>query len=762
MSPARLRLTMRGRVQGVGFRPTFYRAAAARELKGTIANTDEGVIADLEGAQSALQDLRDNLEKIIPAQAQLDEVLAEWLEQPAHYAELIIIASVDRQNRGARIPADLATCKECVAELFDKQDRRHRYPFINCINCGPRLTIIEAIPYDRPLTCMREFTLCPACEQEYRDVFNRRYHAEPIACETCGPHLQLVDNEGNIVEGEPISQTARLLRAGKIVALKGVGGFHLAADARNEAAVSLLRQRKGRELKPLAVMVADLPEGQKHAQIDEQAQQLLTSVIAPIVLLRRNEQNDLAPAVAPENPFLGLMLPYSPIHHLLLREITALVMTSGNLSEEPIAITNKEARERLAGIADYFLLHNREILLAVDDSVISHSSLGPTLIRRSRGYVPDPVRLNFDAGQILAVGGQLKNTFCLTCGHDAFLGPHIGDLDNQESYEHFLRGLEHMQKLLRLKPTAVVHDLHPDYVTTRFAEQTGLPRLGVQHHHAHLAAVAADVGLTKPAIGLALDGTGFGEDGTIWGGELLYLPQPGQYRRAGHLRPFPLPGGETCIKHPWRTALGLAHTWLGEIEAERAARLLTISENERQVITALINKKLNTISTSSLGRLFDAVAALCGLAARVTYEGQPAMELEFIAADEKTLKIDEEYHLEVQEGEVLLLDPSLALAEILDDLQSKTPAKLVAAKFHAGLSSALANWCQLAARRTSTKDVLLGGGCLQNRFLAASLVRKLRQRELIPHLPRRIPPNDGGLALGQAALYAASLETSHS
>ncbi len=617
----RLCLRIRGKVQGVGFRPFLYRMALEFELQGKISNSDAGVAADLEGARETLETFLAALPRRVPPHAEIDHLEHHWLP-PVPLSGLQIVASEDSGGRGARIPGDLATCARCLEEMNDPQDRRYHYPFINCTECGPRFTISGAIPYDRPLTSMASFELCEACAAEYQDPLDRRYHAEPIACAACGPRLQVVGTAGDLCQPDPIGHCVEALGRGQIVAVKGLGGFHLAVDAKNGQAIARLRRRKGRGHKPFAVMVRDLEEAHRHAFIDQEEVSWLTSARAPIVLLRGRDESSIAAEVAPGNPYLGLMLPYTPLHHLLLAEVPALVMTSGNLSEEPIAISNREARLRLGQMADAFVEHNRKILIACDDSVITRSALGPLLIRRSRGYVPDPVRLRAEVGQALATGGQLKNTFCLTLGAEAYLGPHVGDLDNLESYEHFQRSIEHMRRLLRINPEVVIHDLHPDYLTTRYAEELGLPTLAVQHHHAHLAATMLDHELEGPAVGLALDGTGYGADGTIWGGELFFLPDIGHFERRGHLRPFDLPGGDASIRAPRRTAMSLIIECVGIEAAQEAATLMQLTPFEARAVQNMVQRQVGVIKTTSCGRLFDAVAALCGLGHQVTYEGK--------------------------------------------------------------------------------------------------------------------------------------------
>ena len=752
LTTARLRLVIRGKVQGVGFRPSLYRMAQARGLLGTLANTDAGVVVDLEGPRAALRDFFHKLPVSIPPHAELEEVTAHWPE-PEGKDALVILASVDAGARGARIPADLATCDECLEELRDPADRRGGYAFINCTNCGPRFTIVSGVPYDRPKTTMAVFDFCPDCEAEYGDPGDRRYHAEPVACPVCGPALALTDAAGVALEGDPVERAAALLAEGKVLAVKGLGGFHLAADARSEQAVVRLRQRKGRADKPFAVMVRDLRWARRVAVVEGSAEALLRSAKAPIVLLPRAEgTGELAEAVAPGSDMVGLMLPYTPLHHLLLARLPALVMTSGNFSEEPIATDNGEARERLASLADAFLQHDRKILVACEDSVVRPMEHGPVLIRRSRGYAPDPVPLPVDAGCTLAVGGQLKNTFCLTHGREAFLGPHVGDLESPESQDAFVRAVEHLAGLLRLEPEAVVHDAHPDYVTTRHALSLGLPARAVQHHHAHVAAVAGDQRVEGPVLGLALDGTGYGDDDTVWGGELLLCPQPGSYERLGHLRSFPLPGGEACVRRPARTALGLVHALLGAGAVARALPHLDLSAAEADAMEAMIERRTATVTTSSCGRLFDAVAALCGLGHRPTFEGQPAMMLELAAGGQPA----EPYPVDLDEA-TGVLDPAPALDAMLDDRAAGVAPAQIAARFHRGLAEGLARQCAAAALAHGLGQVVLGGGCFQNRLLVRELLAALSRAGIVGLLPTRVPPNDGGLAYGQAVVHGYML-----
>jgi len=737
-------------VQGVGFRPALHRLAARQGLAGTITNSDRGVVAHLEGDRSALEGLLEQLDDGLPPHAEVQEREEAWSEAQGAQG-LRVVASQDGGARGARIPSDLASCADCLAELFDPGDRRHGYPFTNCTNCGPRFTIAREVPYDRVRTSMAPFALCPDCAAEYEDLADRRYHAEPTACPVCGPALTYSDTQAQGEQGAAALAAARdLLDAGEVLALKGLGGFHLSADATRDDAVDRLRRRKRRPHRPLAVMARDLPQARALALVDAESEALLTSAAAPIVLLpARPGGGGLSALVAPGTDRVGLMLPYTPLHHLLLRGSAPLVMTSGNLSEEPIAVNGAEARRRLAGIAAGYLDHDREILVACEDSVVTPARTGSLFIRRSRGYVPEPLPLPRDAGCALAVGGQLKNTVCLTHGRQAFPGPHTGDLDSAAGQAAFVRAVDHLCRLLRLEPEAVVHDAHPDYFTTRHAQGLGLPSLAVQHHHAHAAAVAGEHGCDGPLLALCLDGTGYGDDGVIWGAELLELPDPGRYRRLGGLRRFPLPGGERAVREPWRAALGLCSELLGDEGLTRAGRLLALDDERTEAARGMIRAGVALARTSSCGRLFDAVAALCGLGRAPTYEAQPAVELE--AAARRAGAPAAPYPMAL---DGLTLDPALALEQILADLERGAEPAQVAARFHLGLAAGLSALAARAAARTGTSQVALAGGCLVNQVLRDALVRGLSRQGLQPLLPRLLPPNDGAISYGQAVVWA--------
>jgi hydrogenase maturation protein HypF len=635
----------------------------------------------------------------------------------------------------ALISPDVATCAECLADFTDAANRRYGYAFTNCTNCGPRYTIIRDIPYDRPKTTMAAFRMCPACQAEYEDPRNRRFHAQPNACPACGPRLSA-----------PVEEARRRLARGEVLAIKGLGGFHLACDARNQEAVERLRARKRRSDKPFAVMVRDLAAAAALCHVSEAEQEALSSTRSPIVILRRGEQVTLPNAIAPGNRTLGVMLPYTPLHHLLFRDAPydALVMTSGNLSEEPIVVSNDEAYQRLSQTADWFLTHNRAIYMRTDDSVVRVFEGRERVMRRSRGYAPQTLDLGREVPELLACGGELKNAFCLTKGRHAILSQHIGDLENYETLEFFEETLRNLKKLFRVVPRAVAHDLHPQYLSTKYAlEKTGLPAIGVQHHHAHIASCMAEHGLSGETIGVAFDGTGYGTDGAIWGGEFLVAGYRGFTRRA-HLRYVPLAGGDAAVRENWRAALGyLADTFGADASIEGVA------EERVRVVRRMIASGLNTVPTSSCGRLFDAVAALIGLRREVTFEGQAAIELEMIAQDGEGGR----YDFAIEGDGPWQIDFRPMIGEILRDAAT---APVKAAKFHNTLSEAIVEMCRLIASESALRRVCLSGGTFQNMRLLGATTAALRRKGLEVYLHAQVPPNDGGIALGQAAIAAAA------
>ena len=763
----RIRVRVEGIVQGVGFRPFLYRLSGSLALDGYVRNDGRGVVAEVEGQPSNIEAFLRRLPTDAPPLALIQRVSVDELPALGERG-FRIFASEFADRSSALVSPDTATCAECLSELLDPADRRFRYPFINCTDCGPRFTIVRDVPYDRPLTTMAGFGMCDACRAEYEDPTSRRFHAQPNACPACGPAVRLVDargiSAGDTEAQDPVATAAAALREGEIVAIKGLGGFHLACRADDEEAVAKLRSRKHREDKPFAVMAPDLAAARGLVFLDDQEERLLSSRERPIVLARRRPDASIAPAVAPGHRDLGVMLPYSPLHHLLLAEVgTALVMTSGNVSDEPIAFRDDEALERLFGIADLFLLHNRPIETRVDDSVVRVVSVGaerrPLMLRRSRGYVPIPLELPIPAAEpTLACGAQLKNTFCLAAGSRAWVGHHIGDLENYETLRSFEEGIRHFARLFAVEPRIVAHDLHPEYLSTKYAhERAELEPAGVQHHHAHLAACLAEHGETGPAIGAIYDGTGYGTDGTVWGGEILLGDLRG-FERIGHLWPVRMPGGEAAIREPWR----MACAWLVEVMGDEPPLPRTLAaevDPERwRVVARLARSGLASPLTTSMGRLFDAVAALCGVRSRVSYEGQAAIELEMMADPEEggsyLLPLFEDANAEPVTLTAAILDARELVRHVLSDLEQGVALPTIAARFHRGVADATVRECVAAAERHGLETVVLSGGVFQNVLLLERTARAVLEAGLRVLIPERLPPNDGGISLGQVAVAA--------
>ncbi len=750
-----LRISVRGVVQGVGFRPFVYQLAQEYGLKGWVRNTSGDVTIEVEGKSDNLACFLARLKETPPPQAHIEHVSVS--KQPVvGYEQFEIHHSLAREGEYQLISPDLATCDACQEDISDPENRRYRYPFTNCTNCGPRFTIIEDIPYDRPRTTMRHFRMCPDCQQEYDGPLDRRFHAQPNACPHCGPSLQLADAEGNAIpSGDIIAHASRLLREGNILAIKGLGGFLLACDATSDAAIQRLRERKRRPNKPLAIMVSNLDRVREHCLVSLQEEALLTSPPSPIVLLRWKPTSSISTGVAPGLKYLGVMLPYTPLHHLLLAETDLpLVMTSGNLTEEPIARDNDEAIRRLHGIADYFLLHNRDIHSRYDDSVVMVEQDQTIMVRRARGYAPYPVPLPFHARQILACGAELKNTFCLTRDNHAFLGQHIGDMENLETLEHFEATIALYERLFRIQPELIACDLHPDYLATQWAEtvsqQNKIPIIGVQHHHAHIVSCMVDNEIQEPVIGVALDGTGYGTDGHIWGGEFL-VADFGHYQRKAHLEYLPLPGGTAAINRPYRTAISYLYTLLGEDALNPDLPCLSsVDEVELDLIKRQVDRRLNTPLTSSCGRLFDAVSALLGIRGQIDYEGQAAVELE-MAADEGSEEGIYPFAVEVKDGENVIKLRELFTA-IMSDLTQGIPVPVISTRFHNTVAQMVSDVCSRIARETGITKVALSGGVFQNRLLLRKTTTALGATDLTPITHRRVPCNDGGISLGQAVI----------
>jgi hydrogenase maturation protein HypF len=800
-------ISVRGVVQGVGFRPFIHRLARRHELNGFVANTTSGVLIEVEGDPEHIRTFYRDIEKNAPPFAQIQSKSIHP-QPPENFDGFTIRTSLHEARRLTFIAPDIGICNDCLRELLNPSDRRYGYPFINCTNCGPRFTIIERLPYDRSRTTMKDFTMCEACAAEYADINDRRYHAQPNACALCGPsvellpcgmksprrHSSLPHREETCRGHDAILASITYLKQGKILAIKGLGGFHLACDATNDDAVNTLKSRKKRERdKPLAVMFPALDTVKEFCTPGEEEALLLQSPQRPIVLLEKRPDCSISAHVSPNNRYLGVMLPYTPLHYLLFfadrassgaegqvtktmsgngiptglnhrYDYPALVMTSANTSDEPIVKDNDEAFERLSSIADYILIHDRPILNRCDDSVVRISKGKTSFIRRSRGYTPFPVVLDFHLETILGCGAEQKHTFCLTLENYAFLSQHIGDLKNRETFVHFRESLDHFKQNFNAAPSVIACDLHPDYLSTRFARDCvdscldgDMERLfPVQHHHAHIASCMAENGLNEKVIGVSYDGTGYGADGQIWGGEFL-LCDYGHYIRAGHLEYVPLPGGEAAIREPWRMAVSYLHRVFGIAFREMKLPFLTgIPEHRIDTLLGMIEKGINTRQTSSLGRLFDAVSAVILSRNAVTYEGQGAVELE--QAIEKI--IDDTYHCDTVErdGTILIDTPSL-FAEVVRDVQKKTDPAIISCKFHNTVVQFTVDTCISLSKKTGITSVALSGGCFQNMFLSERVAAGIEDRGLQCYIHTKVPPNDGGISLGQ--VLVASERSAH-
>jgi len=779
-----LRIHITGIVQGVGFRPFVYGLARKLDLKGWVRNTSAGVDIEVDGPQEVLDKFLLALKEEYPPLARIDSF--EAASCPSNgYSTFEIVHSEPIPGAFIPISPDVSICEDCHREMLDPSDRRYLYPFINCTNCGPRFTIIKDIPYDRPKTTMAPFEMCPDCRTEYEDPLDRRFHAQPVACPECGPHVWLEhSNQPSTIsfQENAIPETQDLLIQGKILAIKGLGGFHLACDALNSKTVAELRRRKLRVDKPFALMMPNIETVKQFCQVSEAERELLLSRERPIVLLNRKSGTQITAAIAPNQNTLGVMLPYTPLHYLLFSDqsqaashkIQALVMTSGNLSEEPIAYTNEEALERLSSLADVFLMHNRDIRTRCDDSVMSvarvrvsgnqentfqipksQSTIYP--LRRSRGYAPNPLKLPWENNpQILATGPELKNTFCLTKDNYAFLSHHIGDMENYETLQSFEDGIEHFERLFRVEPEAIAYDLHPNYLATRYArvraERQGLPAYGIQHHHAHITACMADNGLRgdKPVIGVSFDGTGYGSDGAIWGGEFMLADYQG-FQRFAHLEYTPLPGGDAATRKPARIAL--AQLWKTGIDwDDDLPAVKFLCGDDMTLLRSMLENDINCPKTSSMGRLFDAVAALAGVRGEVNYEGQAAIEFEALVDS----CVEDGYLFEYSDS---ILKTEKVFRSVIADLRSGIPVSIISARFHNGLAKAILQICKSANSQFEIDEVALSGGVWQNMTLLQKTVPLLEQSDLKVYIHRQVPTNDGGIALGQAVI-ASQLVTS--
>ncbi len=747
----RVRLVIRGAVQGVGFRPFIYRLAEEMRLNGWVINNTEGVFIEAEAEPGALQQFLLRIEREKPAISFIQSFEHSYLD-PVGYDKFEIRESIGGTKTALILP-DIATCSECRDEIFDPANRRYRYPFTNCTNCGPRFSIIEALPYDRPRTSMKMFKMCPACAEEYHDPHDRRFHAQPNACPVCGPHIELWEPSGAVVakDNEALLHAAAAIRDGMILAVKGLGGFHLMVDARNEPAVRLLRERKRREEKPFALMFPSLAAGAEFAQVEPLEERLLLSPEAPIVLLRRTDREGLAESIAPGNPYLGVMMPYTPLHHLLMQELAfPVVATSGNISDEPICTDEHDALVRLQGIADLFLVHNRPIVRHVDDSVVRVMAGRELVLRRARGFAPLPVLLREAAPNVVAVGAHQKNAIAAAVGHQVFISQHIGDLETVPAYGAFEQVLADFAALYELHPAVLACDQHPDYFSTQYArKQSDVEVVAVQHHYAHAMSCMAENQIEAPALGISWDGSGYGPDGTVWGGEFLRITPEG-FERFAHLRTFRLPGGEKAVKEPRRLALSVLRETFGA-ELSGLGGLPTLqafSADERCLLEEMLERGLRSPRTSSAGRLFDAVASIIGLRQVCRFEGQAAMELEFLThgvATEQRYPFD----LVCCHG-TTVVDWAPMIRAIVTDLGESAGYGLIATKFHNTLGEMMVR----VAKDCGEVKVALSGGCFQNRYLTERAVRRLSSEGFRPYWHQRVPPNDGGIALGQVAAVA--------
>jgi hydrogenase maturation protein HypF len=752
-----LKLEVYGVVQGVGFRPFIYRIARDNGLYGWVRNTSGSVEIIIEGEEEAIQVFLKQLKYEAPPICHIENLKISR-QSVVGYRDFKIESSQTLEGRYQLISPDMATCKACLEEIMNPKDRRYRYPFTNCTVCGPRFTIIKEIPYDRSRTTMARFVMCPLCQQEYEDLTNRRFHAQPNACPVCGPHLELVDKKGNVItkNDDAIILACKLLLEGNILAIKGLGGFLLACDATSDEAVALLRQRKQRPKKPLAVMFNNLQEARKHCYITNEEEELLTATQSPIVLARWLENSQLSKLVAPNLKYQGIMLPYTPLHHLLLNGMKIpLVMTSGNISEEPIIKDNDEALRRLGSIVDYYLLHDRDIYARYDDSVVMVVDK-PQIIRRARGYAPSPIHLPYKSRKLLACGGELKNTFCLAQDGYAFISQHIADMENLETLEHFSKTIELYKNIFSIEPEIVAHDLHPDYLSTNYARDIAKLKpevkvMPIQHHHAHIVSCMVENKVSEPVIGIAFDGTGYGSDGRIWGGEFLIADYK-RFERVGHLEYLPLPGGDTAIKKPYRTAISYIYRLLGEQSLDYIPFIQGVDEEELVILKQQIDNGVNVPLTSSCGRLFDAVAALINLRSEVDYEAQAAIELEMVAMDIREnyvngypfsiIRVNGSYTIGIKE----------TLFTIVSDLKKGVTQSEIAYRFHLTVAKMITDVCYRVSKKKGISTIALSGGVFQNRLLLGLLQSMLRRLKFNVLTHSQIPTNDACISLGQAVI----------
>lgn len=742
----RIKIEIKGTVQGVGFRPFIYNLAKSIGVKGYVSNTPQGVIIEAEGNSDLLEIFKEKIKKEKPEISYIQSFNVEVLNTK-NYKDFIIHQSEIKGIPDALVLPDLATCDKCLQDIFAPENRRYMYPFTNCTNCGPRFSIIKSLPYDRTRTTMKNFKMCPECKAEYENPNDRRFHAQPNACPVCGPHVELWNNAGEVLSkyNEAIFRTVDELKKGKIIAIKGLGGFHLVVDAKNNEAIELLRKRKRRIEKPFALMYPNLESVKYDCDISEHEENLLVSIQSPIVLLKKKKECSVVSEVAPGNPYLGIMLPYTPLHYILMKYInTPVIATSGNIAEEPICINENEALIRLNDIADYFLIHNRPIYRHVDDSIVRIILNEKVLLRRARGYAPLPVYnyINNDK-QILATGGHLKNTIAVSKNNNVFISQHIGDLETVESYYCFCNTIEKFKDIYKIKPENIICDLHPDYISTKYAKEKYSDVIYAQHHISHILSVIVENGLNEPFLGIAFDGAGYGEDKTIWGGEFYHFNGK-RISRIAHLKNFLLPGGESSFKYIFKSAFGILYELFGEGLIKHFP--YNVAENEKNIILNMLSKKVNTPLCSSIGRLFDAVASILNIRQKVRFEGQAAMELEFLT--DGIQSVDTYKIILVKKmNDLLVLDWSGMICKILEDLKNNIPATLISVKFHNAIVNAIINLVKLF----DEKNVVLSGGCFQNKYLLENSIIKLKQNGYNVYWNKVVPTNDGGISLGQIA-----------
>lgn len=750
----KVKIAIRGAVQGVGFRPFIYRLAGELGIKGWIINSSQGVFIEAESAETALKTFLKRISSDKPKNSFIQSFEHSWLD-PEGFTQFEIRESNDEGSKTALVLPDISTCGDCLEEIFDPANRRYQYPFTNCTNCGPRYTIISNLPYDRRNTTMGEFEMCEECRAEYTDPMNRRFHAEPTACPNCGPQITLLDNSLHILseKNNALTDAAKLIKCGEIIALKGIGGYQLLCDAGNEEAVKMLRKKKRRNEKPFALMFPDMNSVKRECAVNEAEERMLTSVEAPIVLLKKlkNVSSVVSNESAAKNPYLGVMLPYSPLHHLLMRELgTPIVATSGNTSEEPICITEDEAFEKLSGIADYFLIHNRKILRYVDDSITRFAGGHESLIRRARGYAPLPLVISGLNGTTLSAGAHLKNTVAINKGSNVFISQHIGDLENVESISAFTNVISDLESFYDLKPDKIICDMHPDYISTKYSESLGTAVHKVQHHYAHVLSCMAENELEGGVLGVSWDGTGYGSDGTIWGGEFI-VPMGTDFMRIGHIRPFRLPGGEQAIHDVWKIGFSLLYDVYGE-DVFNLEHIGFIKNSETKLLKQMLDKRLNSPVTSSAGRLFDGAAAIAGISNKANYEAQAAIQLEFATDDIIT---NEYFEFEIQEqtNGTLIIDWHSIIKGIVEDEKQNVPVGIIAAKFHNSLAEAITS----IALKVNIGKVALTGGCFLNKYLLEKTIERLAASGFKVYTHQRVPAGDGGISLGQMK-YAAYLK----